>query len=68
MLVWPLTMLPFLRQAKLKGPLPDGVVMKTAESPGQLVRLLKAVALRVVNTVKVPLLVAVPQALLTITL
>ena len=48
----------------------DGLqeVVKAALVPGQLVRLVKGVALTVVSTVKVPLLVTLPQAPLTATL
>ena len=68
LLVWPLRMFPFLRHTKLKGAVPEGVVLKDVLVPGQLVRLVKAVALTLVNTVKVALLVALPQAPLTVTL
>ena len=43
-------------------------MLKETLLPGQLVRLVKGVALTLVNTVKVALLVALPQAPLTITL
>ena len=68
LLVWPLRMLPLLRQTKLNGPVPEGVVLKAAVVPGQLVRLVNDVALTLVNTVKVALLVRLPQAPLTATL
>ena len=55
MLVWPLTTLPFLRHTKLKGPLSDGVVVNTAVSPGQLVRLARGVEFTLVSTVNVAL-------------
>jgi len=59
--------LPF-RHTKLNGPLPEGVVLKTAVSPGQLVALINCVAPTLVNTVKLALLVTLPQAPLTVTL
>ena len=68
MLVCPLIRLLPFRHTKLNGPLPDAVVLKMAVSPGQLVVLINCVALTLVNTVKVPLLVTLPHAPLTVTL
>jgi len=61
-------MLLLFRHTKLNGPLPDGTVLKNAVSPGQFVVLLNCVALVLVNTVKLALLVTLPQAPLTVTL
>ena len=68
MFVWLLSTFPSLRQTLVKGPLPDGVVMKVAVLPGQLVRLINCVALTLLSTVKVALLVTLLQAPLTVTL
>ena len=68
LVVWPLKMLPSLRQTKLNGPVPEGVVLKVAVVPGQLVRLVNDVALTLVSTVRVALLVTLRHAPLTITL
>ena len=43
---------PFLAHWKVKGPVPEGVVLKLARLPGQSVRLVRALALVLVNTVK----------------
>ena len=59
---------PSLRHRKLNGPVPEGVVLKAAGVPGQLVTLARGVAATLVNTVKVVLLVTLPQAPLTSTL
>ena len=66
--VWPLWTILSLRHTKLNGPLPEGVVLNTAVLPGQLLWLTKGVALTLVSTVKVALLVTLPQAPLTVTL
>src|SRR5437667_146327 len=66
--VWPLRMLPFLRQTKLKGPLPNGAVLKVAVVPGHWVRLVSPVALILVNTLKPAQFVTLPEAALTLTL
>ena len=68
MFVWLLSTFPSLRQTLAKGPLPDGVVLKIAVLPGQLVRLINCVALTLLSTVKVALLVTLLQAPLTVTL
>ena len=68
LLVWPLSTLPSLRQTLAKGPLPDGVVLKIAVLPGQLVRLINCVALTLLSTVKVALFVTLPHAPLAVTL
>ena len=68
LVVWPLKMLPSLRQTKLNGPVPEGVVLKVAVVPGQLVKLVKEVAVTLVRTVKVALLVTLPQEPVTVTL
>ena len=68
LLVWPFKMLPSLRQTKLNGAVPEGVVLKLAVVPGQLVRLVNDVAFTLVSTVRVALLVRLPQAPLTATL
>jgi len=57
-----------LRHTKLNGPLPEGVVLKRAGVPGQFVALARGVAPTLVKTVKVALLVTLPQAPLTSTL
>ena len=59
---------PSLRHSKLKGPLPEGVVLKKAGVPGQLVTLASGVTPTLVNTVNVALLVTLSQAPLTSTL
>jgi len=66
--VWPLSTFPSLRQTLVKGPLPDGVVLKVAVLPGQLVRLINCVALTLLSTVNVALFVTLPHAPLTDTL
>jgi len=65
---WLLWTLPSLRHTKLNGPVPEGVVLNTAVLPEQLLRLTKALALTLVSTVKLALLVTLPQAPLTVTL
>ena len=66
--VWVLWTLPSLSHTKLNGPVPEGVVLNVAMLPGQLLRLIKAVALTLVSTVKVALLVTLPHMPLTVTL
>ena len=68
LLVSPIRMKPSFDQSRLKGPVPEGVVLKVAVVPGQLVRLVKEVAVTLLRTVKVALLVTLPQAPLTVTL
>jgi len=66
--VWLLSTFPSFRQTRVKGPLPDGVVLKVAVLPGQLVRLINCVALTLFSTVNVALLVTLAHAPLTVTL
>ena len=60
--------MPSFSHTKLNGPVPEGVVLKVAVEPGQLLRLVKAVAVTLVSTVKIALLVTLPHAPLTVTL
>src|SRR5947209_1701843 len=66
--VWPIWTLLSFSHTKLNGPVPDGVVLNKAVVPGQLVRLVKGVAVTLVRTVKVALFVTLPHAPLTVTL
>jgi hypothetical protein len=59
--VWLLIAMPSLRQMKLNGPVPVGVVANVAAVPGQLVRLVNEVADVFVLTVSVAELVTLLQ-------
>src|SRR5947199_75939 len=68
LLVAPRNTLPSLSHTKLNGLLPEGVVLNVALVPEQFVIPVSGVVLTLANTVRVALLVTLPQAPLTVTL